>query len=165
MNGIDVKIQYRRFGSDEWHLLQLTPEEYFELEVNEIPSLESIPVHNHIIEYIGVEASKIRNTMVLVSDAIAKKSYSISEVFWNDGLNRVIERVDKDLISDVPQVQWELIVNTVVASEDVATPGLEVLRLSRESGFVVPTFHGFYKRNQDGSEVETKVRLNTTDEG
>lgn len=156
-NEITINLQYRLTDAEDWQTLQLTPEEYFDLEAGEKPALDSVPEHNHVADYLDINPKTIRNTKVIVTDAAAQKNYMISETFWNSGQNRVIRRIDQDLTSGIPIFDEEIIIASAVDLEENCNPHSEVLRLCRREDFLFPTFHGFYAENPDGSETETKV--------
>ena len=77
----------------------------------------------------------------------------IHETFWNEGRNRVIERID----SGVGVEYWEMIVEIRLSE---APTVWEILRCGREEERLIPNYHGFIQRNDDGSETETKIDIN-----
>lgn len=83
-----------------WKEYSLKPEEYFDLDVldeGEELNIESIPLYSQTIDYLyeleeGFEKKDILHTRLVLT--WCSRTKVISEKFWNDGNNCLIERLD-----------------------------------------------------------------------
>jgi hypothetical protein len=157
---IQIELGYKLLDSKEWKSVDFLPENYFDIESDELVSLESIPFYDHAIEYL-VEDLEIQKEFVIATkirlyDRATKQERLITESFWNYGRNRLIERQDigsqpyseiilEMLVSEVPEV-WE------------------VLRCDRLSGVLSPSYHAKIQDREDGSQVEQHINVVITPE-
>ncbi len=143
---LEVFIDYKRLGSDEWLRMTIPPHEYFDPH-EEILGMDSVPRHNHAIDYLkGIPKVCVEATRLTIADTKVGKSGTITETFWNGGENRVIER--RDLFG---QDDWELIIDVVVTDDPYVS---ECLRIGRVRGTIQVLSHVFIERRTDGSEKE-----------
>lgn len=49
---IQVILNYKLIDCKEWQIIRFLSENYFDLESNEIISLDSIPFYNHATDYL-----------------------------------------------------------------------------------------------------------------
>ena len=150
-SNVSITIEYQILGSTKWESVELSPEDYFDLDEGEEIVWDSVPMRNHAADYLGVDKSKIGSTKLKITDSSTQVTKLITETFWNNGKNRVIERTDTG-----PGIEyWELILEGIVSEQPVIW---EVLRLDKLKGILTPSYHGFLQLNDDGSETETRVR-------
>ena len=57
---IDVTIEFKRLNRNEWEAVELTPDQFFDLDPGETAGLESVPRHNHAIAYLDVDVRSVR---------------------------------------------------------------------------------------------------------
>jgi hypothetical protein len=143
-----IELAHKRRDRPDWQSTSMRPEEYFDLEPGEAPSVGSVTRRNHAIDYLGVDASLVEATRIRITDSTSNASRTITETFWNEGRSRVIER------RDTPGEYWELIFETPVSAQPSVW---EILRLGRREGLLVPYYHGFVTDNPDGSQTELRV--------
>ncbi len=146
-----IAIGYKTSESDAWVSVVLSPEEYFDIEPDEVVGLNSVPKHNHGIDYLALDRLSVTTTKITLTDLRSGSSRVMQESFWNNGQNRVIERTDSG-----DDEYWEMILDT---HPDGSPLQREILRLVRRDGVVTPIYHGFFRQNQDGSKSETKIEL------
>ena len=127
------------------------PEVFFDLDPGELAEIDSVPKHNHAIEYLDADPGKIQHTVLAIANTETGASKVISETFWNGGKNRIIETNEKD---DDARGNSELIVETAVNDQPLVT---EIVRASRQEGPWALAYHVFIRRNPDGTEMEEKV--------
>ena len=109
----------------------MSPEDDFDLDDGEALSWDCVPQHSHAIDYSEIEKRMIRNTKVTITDENSKVTKQITETFWDEGKNRVVECTDTG-----PSVNcWELIVEIMI---NETPPTWEILRLDRAEGVVGP---------------------------
>lgn len=147
---ISLDLRYRRAGV--WYDWALELAEFFDLDEGELPEYESIPAHDHAIEYMnfphdaGVEA-----TQVVLKHGDTQSCRTITEFFWNEGCNRLIERTDR--VGDSVEF-WEAIVEIQIERHP---PKYEVLRFGRRDSMLSALSHVFIQEQPDGSEVERQI--------
>lgn len=146
---IHITIQYQLKDNNNWLTVELTPDEYFDLELDEEVELNSIPRYNHAIEYLDVEQHRILATKITLIDEKTKSKRLIIERFWNQGKNRLIECTDTG-----SNPYWEMILEIQANQKP---PLWEIVRLGRENGIVTPSYHGLIQDNDDGSQTETVI--------
>ena len=149
MHGLQITLLFRKAVQTTWHEKGLSVEEYFDLDAGEQADMNSVPRHNHALDYIGLSASEMQNTRLEIVDHTSQSRRVITETFWNAGNNRVIERVDNLADSSY----WELIVESKIEEPDV----WEILRFGRQEDVVVPLYQGFFVDHDDGTEKEIKI--------
>jgi len=61
-------------------------------------SIDSVPIYDHAIDYLtDIADAAIQGTIITISDIAKSTIITITEAFWSDLKNRVIERVDSGL--------------------------------------------------------------------
>jgi hypothetical protein len=144
-----VTIEFKLQGSEEWLSIPLSTDQYFDLEPGERPSMNSVPDYVHAVQYLKVPRESVHMTRLTLEDSSDQARRFITETFWNQGENRVIERLDTGT-----KPFWEMIVEVKVIE---SPPTWEILRLRRQDGIPLPSYHGFITNNEDGSQTEVKV--------
>lgn len=152
---IRITLSYKLLDAREWKSVVFLPESYFDLESDELVSLDSIPFYNHAIDYL-VEDFQIQKESILATklhlyDESTKQERLINESFWNDGHNRLIER------QDIGNMSYSEIILEMLVSE---VPEVwEVLRCDRLSGVLSPSYHAKIQNHEDGSQTEHHISL------
>lgn len=149
---IFITIEHKLFFQTKWTRLEMAPEAYFDLGDDEAAETDSVPIYAHAIEYLeNVPKRDVELTKITIKDRMLGKTRVITEMFWNGGENRVIERTD---ISGQEHSDWEIILNVVVSE----TPYIsESIRLGRPSDITTILSHVFIERLADGTERERAV--------
>lgn len=148
--GVSIKIKYTLIGEEEWHTIDIPPQDYFDLDEGEVIEVDSIPMYNHAIDYIKKDSNKVINTTIIIEGEGNKEKIVINESFWNKQQNRIIEKTYHGI-----DFREELvIVETKVKEEPVI---YEITRAIRKDGILIPVYHGFITENDDGSQTEIKV--------
>lgn len=149
-SSVQIMLKYKTLSHGDWQFVELAAQDYFDLEPDEEVEIDSIPEYNHAIDYLALDSSQIETTMLILTDEERQAHRAITETFWNNGQNRLIERVDSG--SDP---YWEMILEVRTGQ----TPSTwEVLRVCREDGAMKPIYHAFIKDNHDGSQLETRIK-------
>ena len=93
-----INLDYRLIDGKEWKSINLEPESYFDLESDELVTLDSIPFYDHAIEYLvedlEIQKESVMATKIRLYDKSTMQERLITESFWNYGRNRLIERQD-----------------------------------------------------------------------
>jgi hypothetical protein len=148
---ISISIRYKLVDHSTWQTTDFRPEVFFDLDPGEPAEIDSVPKHDHAIDYIDVDPGKIQHTVLAITNTETRASRTISETFWNGGKNRIIETNDK---GGATPANSELIVETAVKDQPLVT---EIVRASKQQGPWALAYHVFIMRNPDGTEMETKV--------
>lgn len=160
IDNITIEIQYLLKNSQELKSYQLNPDEYFDLEENEIIDIYSCPKYNHGEEYLKQNKDFLIDdllfTKILLTDLIKKEHRQISERFWNKKQNKIIERIDMDL-TKFQIIYNEIIIETLI---NVNPNKWEILRLERNNQIMQPIFHSFIEDNQ-GQENEEEIVIDS----
>lgn len=147
----EITIEYKTTESTEWKILRLSPEEYFESEPDGGVTEDSIELHDHAVDYLDVDRQTLQVTRLTLSEAARGARRTITETFWNEGLSRIIERIDTG-----PEPSSELIIDARFGD---SPPTWDVLRVVREDGVLRPVHHGVIRENEDGSQTETRFKV------
>lgn|SRR5690606_28094315 len=95
MNEPKVKLSYRLKGTTGWMEHELTADEYYEPEEGG-RTWDSVPLHLHANEYLEVKPSQLEQTVLRIHDGAGALRCTVREIFWNEGRNRLIQRIDDD---------------------------------------------------------------------
>jgi hypothetical protein len=145
------KIEFKYLTTDkkQFKHFELPIEEYFDLDENEVPKIDSIPKHSQPFQYLDVSLSKLIFIKLIIQIQDEKKV--LNQTFWNNGENFMTERVD------VGKNNYrELIISTKVNGK---TQEYETIRLYFSSEFIFPIHHGIISMNENGEETERKFDL------
>lgn len=156
-NQITIEIQYIVQNNQNLQSFFLYPFEYFDLEEDEQIDLDCCPKFNHAFEYINNNHSNFKDeyknilfTKLLLTDLKHKKHRQITERFWSNGKNKIIERIDLDL-TRFKIIFKEIIIETLVTENP---PTWEIIRLNQEDGIMLPIFHSFIEEKENGEQIE-----------
>ena len=86
---IEITITYQKKSDSKEQSINLSNEEYFENENEEISFDDSLPKYDHAYDYIGVPRRQLVYTRIHIRST--SDYLSIFESFWNDGENFLIE--------------------------------------------------------------------------
>jgi hypothetical protein len=144
----EISFKYMTKQKLAWQPLELTPEEYFELDAGEVYDIYCSSRYTHLHQYLDISLDQLLFIHLLVN--IQKERKEFKQTFWNDGKNFVIEVKDK--------FSKELIINSLInKSKDEE----EIIRITYGRNQLYPVYHGFIKDgpNQTAVEKAIDVRL------
>lgn len=148
---LSIIIQYKtKNWSNEWKIINIHPEEYFDLDRDEVPEVDSVPVHNHAIDYITDCSDDITCTKIIIFDQSNIQKRIITTTYWNNQQNSITERVDYDNDS----YDSEMIL--VIKNQENPSK-TDIIRISKSEDILIPVYHGFFTDMEDGSEVENRI--------
>jgi hypothetical protein len=153
---LEVLLDYKLVGHANWKRLPLTIEEYFDpkyVSNDEEADIDDVPLHDHAIEYLGLDRSLVENTRLTVVNNRDGKKRIIVETFWHGGANRIIERTDQ---YNGKEDYWELILDSQLPSICHART-TEIMRISRKEGILGLLSHVFITAGIDESESELQL--------
>jgi hypothetical protein len=155
LTSIRITLEYKLVDCDKWKSIILSPENYFDLESDELVGLNSLPFYNHAIDLIthdfSIQKESILATKIHLLDEASKQERFITESFWNYGRNRLIERSDR---GDVPYT--EIILEMLVSEVPEVW---EILRCDRLSGILTPSYHAKIQEHENGAQTESQIHL------
>lgn len=146
-SSLTITIRYKLVDRTEWNILELKPSEYFDLDPGEEPDLDSVPLLDRAVTYLGLEPATVQFTIISLEKRSTGQSKLISESFWNNGRNSLAE------VGECGQ-STQLILENFLTEEP---PTWEILRTERNNELWQVTYHGVICQNPDGSQSETKV--------
>jgi hypothetical protein len=146
---ITIKIHYKMAQSQLWSEMDVSPTDFFDLDPGECPSVDSIPKKNHAAEYLDVSTEFLEATVLRVASDEKNVSLTVSEFYWNQGRNRLIERVDGGTNTEYR----EMILISHLQDEPEK---MEIVRIGDTGGRLRLWSHVILTKNNDGSESEEK---------
>lgn len=157
---ITIEFKYKIFGSEEWHIKDISVDEYFDfsmLDEDEILDIDCVPMYTHLIDYFDDKARKIRQIFISLTDKTKNETLQFTQTFWNNQNNSIVERLDSvdGIIS-----YHEFIVETLLPTKITrnAEKDYEVLRFSPKEDGIKCWYHGFIHDNADGSQSEICIK-------
>lgn len=152
-NIINIKIEYLIRGSNKWKTLNLTPEEYFDLEYNEDTDfdVDSLPKYDDVFQFLNIESKNLEYTFVTLENKASKAKRTIKTTYWNEGENQFTEVKQQ---TGSTHLHHEIIYSAQVKKNPVV---YEILRCINKEDVFFPTYHGFITDNSDGSQSEEKI--------
>lgn len=149
-NKVNIFIEYRLVDSLTWESINLSPEEYFDLEEGEEISENCVPQYDHAVDYLDIEITNVSNTRIKIENFQNKTTEIITETFWNHGKNCLIESTT----TNPKEVSWMIILS--IQRQD--NPKIwEILNFEREDDLPKLCYHGIIQDNEDGSQDEFKI--------
>lgn len=152
---VSVFIEYRLINDTEWHTIEMSPEDYFDLEPDEKIEWNCVPEYDNAIDYLvgdfDIDLKQVLNTRVKIIDDEVNVTEVITTTFWNSGENEFTER----FITGSGKPEWLSDWLTIVTIKIQDNPDVwEIIRLQRENNVPVLEFHSFITENKDGFESE-----------
>lgn len=147
---VSIRLMFRLLGSGTWESISLSPEEYFERDEPAPMGMDALPRFNHAVEYLNVERSMVSHTKLMLCDAATQQTRTITEVFWNRGRNRFIERTD----SGMP-ARGRVLVYEMLRSDSPET--WDVVRLEGQDESLEVISHAIITANENASESMVSV--------
>lgn len=136
-------------GETAWRKLDISLEEYFDVEKDEKVSFNSVEKYCHLHEYLDYSIEDLLFINVLVQ--IGANARQLKQTFWNQGNNFSIERIDTG-----DQAYRELVMSFLIDSEKQI---FEITRIVLADEKLYPAYQGFITDNQDGSQSEENLDL------
>jgi hypothetical protein len=138
--GVDIKIMYKLKNDDAWTTLQLTPEQYFDPDLEEEVEgenydIDSVPIFLDIRDYLKEPYENITNINVFLKDIGKNAEISFYYTYWNDGKNSLVERKD-----NISSESYHLIIICLT----IAQYTYEILKFLEENGIMRPIVHTHY---------------------
>ncbi|HLO48102.1 MAG TPA: hypothetical protein VK211_06740 [Kamptonema sp.] len=142
-----IFLEYQLIGSERWEVIEILPEEYFDLDPDEKIEWDCVAMYDKDFEYLDIERQELSHTKLRIVDDEANVTKVITTTFWNNGENLIAERIiNRDTGSD-----WLMVIEIKLQDH----PNIwEILRLQRKDEVPIVEFHSFITDNEDGSESE-----------
>lgn len=151
MSQVHISIEYKLINSSQSHVVKLLPEDYFDLDPDEEIEWNCVPEYDHAIDYLDIDKTSILCTKISIIDSEAKITKIITETFWNQGENRIIERID----SGTAVSYWLMIIDIKLQDNPLI---YEILRFERdEENLPKLCSHVLIKENEDGWQEEKEI--------
>ena len=152
MENINIIISYYRNDYSREEVIQISPEEYF--DIDESPyDIDSIPKYNHAIDYISDSINVIK-TFLRIENTTSHREKSIETYYWANQSSSVIiirEYNQKELI-------YNEIIYSIKLPKEASEKG-EIYNISRflVSGNIIKClYQGVFIEDEHG---ETELRI------
>jgi hypothetical protein len=132
-NNLSVQLKYKLRDEGSWREKDISLAEYFDLEEDKKSAMDSVPMYMHAVEYLDKSSADIEFTIVTIADGNTSKLVEIRETFWNEGKNRIVERIDL--------IKNELVYNEVIVQVEYSSSEFETIRFEREGRINKLTYH------------------------
>jgi DNA primase len=63
---VQISIEYKLNDSSQWHFVDFSPEEYFDLDPDEEVAWDCVPEYNHAIDYLDVDLDNRLQTIITI---------------------------------------------------------------------------------------------------
>jgi hypothetical protein len=111
---VSIFIDYKLINDTQWHTIEMSPENYFDLDNDEKITWHCVPQYDkeidYLIDYLNVDSEQVLNTRVRIIDDEASVTKVITTTFWNQGQNTIAER----LIRGLEKSHWLMVITTKV---------------------------------------------------
>ncbi|MBE9165303.1 hypothetical protein [Tychonema sp. LEGE 06208] len=144
---VSIFIDYKLINDTQWHTIEMSPENYFDLYLDETIRWDCVPKYDKVIDYLNVDRKQVSNTTLRIIDDEASVTKIITTTFWDQGENTIAER----LVRGLEKSYWLMVITTKVQDNPAVW---EILRLQKENDVPIVEFHSFITDNEDGSETE-----------
>ncbi|MEG4013604.1 MULTISPECIES: hypothetical protein [unclassified Microcoleus] len=144
---VSIFIDYKLINDTQWHTIEMSPENYFDLYLDEKIRWDCVPKYDKVIDYLNVDRKQVLNTRLRIIDNEASVTKIITTTFWAQGENTIAER----LVRGLEKLYWLMVITTKVQDNPAVW---EILRLQKENDVPIVEFHSFITDNEDGSETE-----------
>ncbi|MEG4996306.1 hypothetical protein [Microcoleus sp. B4-D4] len=144
---VSIFIDYKLINDTQWHTIEMSPENYFDLYLDEKIRWDCVPKYDKVIDYLNVDRKQVLNTRLRIIDDEASVTKIITTTFWDQGENTIAER----LVRGLEKLYWLMVITTKVQDNPAVW---EILRLQKENDVPIVEFHSFITDNEDGSETE-----------
>ena len=140
-----MKIDFKYFTKKDfaWKKLEITAEEYFDLEEGEECTTESITQHLNLHQYLNIPLEELLFIHVITENSDSKRE--LKQTFWDNGNNSVIERLDSGSKSFK-----EIIITLLRENKE------EIIRMASIESQVIPLYHALFT---DLGEAESEEKL------
>ena len=143
----NINFKYMTAQSIEFQTLNISIEDYFELDKDEICEIDSVPRFLHFHDYIDIKIEDLLFIHVIIE--IEDKKREFKQSFWNQGNNFIIERIDT---GDIPYKE-------IIICSDIKEGESEIIRFTFHDSQILPVYHGFISTNSDGTQSEIEMDL------
>ena len=150
---LTITIDFKLINGTDLHTLALSANEYFDSDSRFLVdnfSPTSIPKYFHAIDYLEYQPNQVQYTLLKISDESRGTSRLVSETFWNNGKNRLIQRHDI-----TPSEKDELIIIDIETNENPEIK--QILRFGAEDKLLKLEAHAIVQKNRNGSFKEKFV--------
>ena len=144
-----IEIDYLSIDEIKVKSKRLLQSEYFDLEINETASIDSVPKFIQPYEYVTKDPSNL--VFLMISVKMGSESRQIKQTFWNEGQNILTERIDEGV-----ENYREMILSTCKFDNNKNRVD-EIIRVVFASNTMYPVYHSYISRDATGVEKESKV--------
>jgi len=147
---MSIKIEFLLRGQSHFICKEISFEEYFDLEENELVEINSIPKFSQPYQYLNIDLKEL--LLIIASIEVNNETRILKQTFWNNGNNILTERIDIGI-----ENYKEMILSFKI---DEKKNIYETLRLFLGDKFTVPTYHSLIHSDGNGEDIENRFDTN-----
>jgi hypothetical protein len=155
----NIIIKYKLNNEEKWRIIDIPPEEYFDLEEDEIVEVDCVPMYLDPIDYIDENPERITNTKAIIVDEDCGKKIIMTTTYWNNHKNSIAEVMKFDKATkekmdfDNDCYYYELILDKQLQDDPLV---YEIIRITKKGDSLIPVYHSITKM-VDGFEVDNNI--------
>lgn len=154
MNALSIRLLVYRENTDAPEEICFRPEEYFDLDPDELPDVDSVPLYSNLEKYLDntQDVMKLALEIKNLSDA---KALRMEKVFQNQRKTTVTTRSD---YQNEVLIYREIIYESMLLRELMAKGrAYDVCRFVIEGDAAKCVYHGIFHYSEDGEETEYRI--------
>ena len=154
MNTLSITLSVYRERSDDPHVIHLTPEQYFDLDPDEIADVDSVPIYSDLEKYLD-DTANVTKLALEIKNEPDDKTLRIEKVYQNDSHTTVTTRSD---YRGQALTYREIICESVLPRELVDEgSAYDVCRFIVNGDTAECVYHGIFHYTDDGKETEYRI--------
>lgn len=152
-DGISINMYFCRSGQHKPDIIKFDPNEYFDLEDDTSPDIDSVPKYLNMLDYLE-EKDNVTYIAVVITNKNNGKKLHIETNFFNGQQSTLSIRTEYhyDLIT-----YKEVITDVLLPSEENNVTIHDVCRFCLKDCYYNCIYHGIIKKGRDGTETEYRL--------
>lgn len=154
MDALSIRLLVYRENADTPEQLCFKPEEYFDLDPDEIPDVDSVPLYSDLERYLD-NAQDVMKLALEIKNLSDAKALRVEKVFQNQHKSTVTTRSD---YQDEALTYREIVCESMLPRELVAEGrAYDLCRFVVNGDTTECVYHGFFHYMDDGKEIEYRI--------
>lgn len=154
MNTLSITLSVYRERSDDPYVIYLTPEQYFDLDPDEIADVDSVPVYSDLEKYLD-DTTNVTKLALEIKNESDHKTLRIEKVYQNERRATVTTRSDYQGES----VLYREIIYEAILPQTLVAKGsaYEISRFVVSGDTTECVYHGMFHHTDDATENEYRI--------
>ena len=152
-DGMSINMYFCRSGQHKPDIIKFDPNEYFDLEDDTSPDIDSVPKYLNMLDYLE-EKDNVTYIAVVITNKNNGKKLHIETNFFNGQQSTLSIRTEYhyDLIT-----YKEVITDVLLPSEENNVTIHDVCRFCLKDCYYNCIYHGIIKKGCNGTETEYRL--------